>query len=161
MDIAHLSRVFSVRKLGTADIGVVYRLSCGNPVFYRYHPPFVTAESIAGDLTALPPGKTPADKFYVGFFDRTELIAVMDLILGYPAADTAFIGLLMLDIAQQGKGVGSQIVRDCAAYLKTLSYRKIRLGADKDNPQSNAFWRKNGFSPVGETAQYRIFERQL
>lgn len=29
----------------------------------------------------------------------------------------------------------------------------VRLGIDKENPQSNHFWRKNGFTVLREAAQ--------
>jgi len=161
MEPERLSEAFRVRKLGDADIDAVYRLSSGNRTFYQYHPPFVTRESIAEDMRALPPGKDEKDKFYLGFFEEDRLIAIMDLILGYPTAETAFIGLFMMERERQGKGDGSRIAGGCAAYLQTLGFKKIRLGADRENPQSNAFWRKNGFSPAGETEAYTIMELSL
>lgn len=85
----------------------------GQSLFYRYHPPQPTPESIRTDMTALPPGKAMEDKWFVGFYDGDCLIAVMDLILNYPAADTAFIGLFMTAHDRQGCGLGSRILRDC------------------------------------------------
>ena len=38
-----------------------------------------------------------------------------------------------------------------ANYLKELGYQTIRLGIDKENPQSNHFWKKNGFEVIQET----------
>ncbi len=156
-----LSEVFHVRKLKDVDIDAIYRLSSGNRIFYQYHPPFVTRESIVEDMRVLPPGKDETDKFYLGFFEKDRLIAILDLILGYPTAETAFIGLFMMDRERQGKGVGSRIIGDCAAYLRTLGFKKLRLGADKENPQSKAFWRKNGFSLAGETEAYTIMELSI
>lgn len=40
------------------------------------------------------------------------------------------------------------------------NYNKIRLGVDKNNPQSYGFWKKNGFLPV-DTQKYIIMERNL
>ena len=87
--------VCPARRLTEADAAQVCALMQGNPLFYRYHPPQPTPESIRTDMTALPPGKAMEDKWFVGFYDGDCLIAVMDLILNYPAADTAFIGLFM------------------------------------------------------------------
>lgn len=69
----------------------------------------------------------------------------MDLILAYPADDVAFIGLLMMNLKYQNRGIGSKSIAESAASLKAMRFRKIRLGVDKGNPQSNAFWKKNGF----------------
>ena len=122
----------------------------GNPLFYRYHPPQPTPESIRIDMTALPPGKAMEDKWFVGFYDGDCLIAVMDLILNYPAAGTALIGLFMTAHDRQGCGLGSRILRDCMARLSAAGYHRLRLAVDEGNPQSLAFWTKNGFVLTGE-----------
>ena len=61
-----------------------------------------------------------------------------------------FIGFFMMDVQWQKCGVGSRIIREVCSYLKRRGFSKIRLGVDKGNPQSFAFWSKNGFSVVGE-----------
>ena len=81
----------------------------------------------------------------------------MDLILDYPTEEIAFIGLFMTNVQYQKKGVGSNIVADVCGYLKQLGYKKVRIGVDKENPQSNAFWRKNGFHIILEK-EYRIMD---
>jgi len=35
-------------------------------------------------------------------------------------------------------------------YLSEQGFKKCQLGIDKDNPQSNHFWRKNGFEVIRE-----------
>ena len=60
---------------------------------------------------------------------------------------------------------GTMIVRDVLAALCALGYTAVRLGIDKENPQSNHFWRKNGFAVLREAAQERgivlLAERRL
>ncbi len=150
MIIKNLSSRYSVRTLGKEDMDSILDLCSGNALFYRYHPPFATKESIWQDMNALPPGKEQGDKFYIGFFQGTQLAAIMDLIADYPSAQTAFIGLFMVAKPLQGKGAGSAIIHDCARSLSRQGFQKIRLAIDKGNPQSEAFWRRNGFLPTGE-----------
>jgi len=149
MEIEKLSPRYHVRKLGKEDVDSILLLCSGNELFYRYHPPFVNRESILQDMDALPPGKNFSDKFYIGFFQGAELIAIMDLIAGYPTDRTAWIGLFMLAKPYQGKGTGSAIFSDCASYLSRQGFQRIRLAIDQGNPQSEAFWRKNQFHPAG------------
>ena len=156
-DVSLLSERFRVRKLDLKDVDIVYDMSSENGIFYKYHPPFVTKESILEDMEALPPNKNYDDKYYIGFFENDSLVAIMDLILGYPTEETAFIGLFMTNVHYQKKGVCSNIVADVCDYLKKLNYKKIRIGVDKENPQSNAFWLKNGFRIISEK-EYRIME---
>ena len=160
MDIRLLSEIFLVRRLDLADVDIVYDMNCKNKIFYEYHPPFVSKQSIIEDMEALPPHKSYDDKYYIGFFENNTLVANMDLILDYPTEKIAFIGLLMVNILYQNNGVGSKIVCDTCVYLRKLGYKKIRLGVDKENQQSNYFWRKNGFQIISEK-EYNVMELVL
>ena len=153
MELNALSQDYSVRKLNPKDIEIIFELSKQNHTFYHYHPPLVTKSSILEDMNALPPGKDYNDKYYIGFFDQNKLIAVMDLILGFPTDSIAFIGLFMMDISMQGKGIGSKVISECISYLALLGYKRVRLGIDKGNPQSAAFWTKNHFAVIGIETQ--------
>lgn len=160
MDINLLSKSYIVRRLGRSDIDRIYNLSCKNEIFYQYHPPFVTKKSILEDMEALPPKKSLEDKYYIGFFQNDFLVAIMDLILDYPTKEIAYIGLFMMHTKYQGKGIGSMIITQTADYLKVLNYKKIRIGVDKGNPQSYAFWIKNKFDVIRED-EYKIMELEL
>lgn len=92
-DISALYGRFTVRRLNESDAPAMLALSEKNAVYYRYHAPAPSLEDIREGLTALPPGKTMADKYYVGFFDGETLAAVLDLVLDFPETGTAFIGL--------------------------------------------------------------------
>mgnify|MGYP000119757555 CR=1 FL=1 len=46
------------------------------------------------------------------FFQKDQtLIAILDLIFDYPKPQVAYIGLFMLDVSEQGKGTGSNIMK--------------------------------------------------
>lgn len=119
MEVSCLSTAYRVRCLEEADVPQILRLCSGNPQFYQYHPPLATADSVRADMRALPPGKMPEDKFYVGYFagddlstgapSEERLTAVLDLILDYPEEKTAYIGFFMVDAAMQGTGLGSRL----------------------------------------------------
>lgn len=155
-----LSTRYAVRRLTAADVEVVYALCRENRLFYDYHPPFVTRERILSDMAALPPGAEARSKFFLGFFEGGRLTAILDLILGWPEEDIAWIGLFMTDVSVQGRGVGSAIMAELAECLCGMGIHALRLGVDRGNPQSNAFWRKNGFSILRE-GEYIVMERAL
>ena len=160
MNIKLLSKKYEVRILDKNDVDLIYAMSCENKIYYQYHPPFVTKESIVEDMKALPPNKGYDDKYYIGFFEEDSLIANMDLILGYPTDQIAFIGLFMTNVHHQNKGVGSNIINDVCKYLKQLGYKKVRIGVDKENPQSNSFWKKNRVYLIS-TKDYNVMELTL
>ncbi len=149
MEITQLSTKYQVRRLVERDIDGILALCLENPMFYQYCPPLATKESIAKDMVALPPRTTYADKYYLGFYNGTKLVAVLDLILNYPNASTAFIGFFMVSAEFQKKGIGTLIVKEILDCLLASGYEYTRLGYIKGNPQSRAFWLKNGFSETG------------
>lgn len=150
IEIERLSSQYRIRRLGEEDVDQIFSLCSGNEQFYRFHPPFVTKESILEDQRALPSGKDQTDKYYLGFFEGDALAAVLDLILDYPEEQTAYIGFFMVDAKLQGRGYGSAMVEECIQYVSQVGYRKLRLAIDRGNPQSEAFWTKNGFKKTGE-----------
>lgn len=101
-------------------------------------------------MMALPDNVDFKDKYYVGYFKNEKLIAVLDLIDGYPKKDIVFIGFLMIDISVQKNGVGSAIVNELIKYLTTLKYKEVRLGWINGNLQAERFWIKNAFCPIKE-----------
>lgn len=146
IDVAALSSAYAVRALGRLDVGLVYALCAGNPQFYRYSASPLSEEGVVSDMTIAPPGIPPAQKYYVGFFDGDALVAVMDLIDGYPDGGTAFIGFFMVEKSRQGRGVGGAIIAEVLDHLAQAGYTAARLAIDDGNPQSTAFWKKCGFA---------------
>ena len=165
IEINKLSRIYRVRRLDDSYADEILDLCRGNVQYYQYCGAEATREQIMSDLHIAPPGVETENKYYLGFYDENGLLAVMDLIDGFPEESMAFIGFFMMNIAAQGKGVGSSIIRELTACLKDAGKSAVRLGIDKENPQSNHFWRKNGFAVLREAAQERgivlLAERRL
>ncbi len=145
MDLSALSKRYSIRRMDDSDADSILELCKGNAQYYLYCQAEPSREQILSDLHITPPGIDPSDKYYIGFYQGNTLVAVMDLIDGYPAPGTAFIGFFMMRKEFQGNQAGSAIIQETAAYLKTLGMTAIQLGIDKGNPQSTHFWKKNGF----------------
>ena len=150
IDISSLSNEYEVRRLDDSNVDEVLTLCQGNTLFYQYCQAEPTREQILDDMHIAPPGKDDSDKYYVGFYRDERLVAVMDLIDGYPEDNIAFIGFFMMDAFLSRQGIGTKIIFEVADYLKTHGFTTIRLAIDKDNPQSNHFWDKNGFSVIEE-----------
>ena len=150
LDISKLSRTYEVRRLNDAHVEEIFALCKGNTQYYRYCEAQPTREQVLNDLHITPPGIDLSAKYYIGFYQDHELIAVMDLIDGYPDPDICFIGFFMMNKAYQGRQIGSGIIREASEYLRSLGYQAIRLAIDKGNPQSSHFWKKNGFPVIKE-----------
>ena len=122
-------------------------------------------------FTALPAGKTFADKFVFAIDRDRELVGCADVIRGYPHPATAMLGLFLLSEKHQRRGIG------CHAYclLEEIvrswgSCERMRIGVVRSNAQVIPFWTRFGFTPTGETRPYRhgavasevvVFEKRL
>ncbi len=144
------SQKYAVRPLTAGDVDKILALCAENEQFYRYHPPLATRESILADMTALPPGTGAENKHYLGFFDGDALIAVLDLIERYPQQNTAYIGFFMTKKERQSCGLGTSLIGKLFDELRKEKFCRVRLAIDRGNPQSKAFWEKNGFALTGE-----------
>ena len=140
-----LQKARTIRRLNSDDISTVLQLCEGNPMYYRYCPPAPSREGIEADMRITPPGITAEDKYYLGIFENQSLVAVLDLIDGYPEPDTAYLGFFMTDSRYQRNGLGTQIICELLEGLRSNGFRFAKLGYITENPQASHFWKKNGF----------------
>lgn len=145
IEVDKLSRRYKVKPMNEADVDSILELYQGNPQFYRYTESVPSREQVISDMKNTPNGVDGSKKYYVGFYKRLELIAVMDIIDGFPTNENAYIGFFMMKEAYQGKKIGSIIVHEVESYLRSVGKRTTRLAIDKLNPQSTYFWDKNGY----------------
>ena len=153
LDTEKLSSVYDVRRLDDSDAEMILGLCLTNDQYYRYCGRQPSLELILNDLHVTPPDTPESSKYYVGFFGGGRLAAVMDLIDGYPDSETVFIGFFMVSKELQGRSVGSGIIGEVCGYVRQKGMTRMMLGIDKDNPQSNRFWTKNGFRVIAEVQQ--------
>ena len=163
LDIEQASADYSVRLLTETDISELYRLCVSNPRYYGYMKCDPDPETLKGELTALPPGRTLEDKYFAGIYEDGRMVAILDLITGYPNPETAFIGWFMVDGALQGQGIGRGFMGELCAYLKVRGVKEIRLGCIEENAEGRRFWERNGFIYTGNrysTENYTVLVLQ-
>lgn len=166
LDIQALGTDFDVRRLSEADIADVYLLARSNRRYYRTIGAHPSRAMLTEVITNVPEGATPNSKHCVGFYDGDDLVAVLDLICGYPHPDGAFIGWFMVAADLQGRGIGSQIFADVRAALQAQGYDYLQVVVPERNSKGVAFWQHQGFSATGqidETGEYPVvtLERSL
>ena len=154
MDITQISKSYKVRILLEEDIEDIFKLCVKNTLYYYHCPPMITKDLVREDMYGLPKGKTLEDKYYVGFFDHHKLIAIMDLIDGYPHNQCAYIGFFMLDVDYQNKGIGTAIIYETIDFLKNKHFNEIQLGFVKTNPQAKGFWLHLGFKQCRDDVDF-------
>jgi RimJ/RimL family protein N-acetyltransferase len=122
-------------------------------------------------FTALPEGKTHADKFVFAIYRDREMVGCADLIRGYPQPATAMLGLLLLSERQQRRGMGRRAYCLLEEIVRSWGRcERVRLGVVRTNEQVIPFWTGLGFTPTGEARPYRhgsvasevlVFEKPL
>lgn len=155
LNIQSLATQYEVRRLGAADVADVYRLARSNRRFYEELGLTLSVDGLTDVMTKAPDGAPATAKLFVGFYDPVddgyqELVAVMDLIMGYPSAHDAFIGWFMVDASLQGQGRGSDIFADVRASMSAQGFTALELACPANDEGARAFWEAQGFTLTGE-----------
>lgn len=148
LNIEKLSTEYQVKKLTVTDADHALKLVQSNANFFNFCPPAPTRHSILEDMKVVPADKTLADKYYLGYYKDNKLIAIIDLIVGYPAELDAWIGFFMTDASVQKQGIGSKIMTDLVDALSETKLKRIELAYPKGNAQSQQFLLKNDFTDM-------------
>ena len=160
-DIGALSTTHEVRRITEADISEVYALCKSNWKYYECIHCAPTVESLTEIISHVPEGVEASCKYFVGFYEEKRLVALLDLITGYPEKDDAFIGWFMVDGQQQRQGIGSQIFADIRGAMAAQGYDYLSLSCEKENKDAIAFWEAQGFKALKETDSHITFAREI
>lgn len=139
----------SCRRLTDEDLPELLALCESNPSYYECYGERPTLENLAQALRELPPACREDQKEFLGFFDEGRLLAVLDVVRGYPDELTAYVGLLMVDGAHHGRGVGSRVMGAELRRLRAEGFSRVRLAYIQGNEPARRFWTKLGFAPAG------------
>ena len=145
IDIGKISSKYEAKVLNEDNTDEILGIFKGNPQFLKYSDAHPTKEQVYHDMHLLPSGMDVSDKYYFGLYNGPDLVAIMDIIDGFPTENIAYLGFFMMNQKYQGQHVGSAIINEAARYLKGIGKNIIRLVIDKSNPQSTHFWSRNGF----------------
>lgn len=140
----------SCREIRSAeDMAAAYGIYRSNPDYFR-----LTAgrlpelADVAADREALPEGLDPGQKRFLLYCLDGVPVAVLDLLAGFPRADTLHIGLLLVDGTRRRQGIGKLLVTALARQAEAEGFRRLRLGVVAGNCGGRAFWTAMGFHTV-------------
>lgn len=147
-----LTSELTVRKLTTTDLPALKQLCLGHLVYFTQLGQELNDTYLHHQLTAQP--TTDTEKYLLGVFDNAGLVAVCDLLVGYPDEQTAVIGWLMVDITKANQGVGSLVVKWLKLTLVTHGIKEILLSYANTNQAGSRFWHQQVFLETGEIEHY-------
>ncbi|HEY3556705.1 MAG TPA: GNAT family N-acetyltransferase [Kribbella sp.] len=164
----------ALRAIGPGDVDAVQELIESDPAYTERITGYPPGDSDAQSLLMMrPEGLDEESKVVLGAFAADQLVAVVDLLRGFPNESTAFIGLLEVHANQQGRGYGRATYELVQRYVETTwpEVRTMRLAVVDTNAQVAAgFWERQGFEATGEARPYqydklestaRLYEKQL
>lgn len=142
------------RELNSTDAPAMAELYQGNPQYFEHTGEDPSEELALRDLADIPDDVDRRKKRVYGFFRSGQLVAIIDLLFGYPDDACAYIGLFMVAHGEQGRGVGSRVVAHVLGRLKQDGFRRVRLAYIEGNLQSRGFWMHCGFKATGEVGTF-------
>lgn len=108
-----------------------------------------------------PPGHPPEAKLVIGLLDPSgALIAVLEGMRDYPDPCAWWIGLMLLDPAWRGRGLGARLYRAFEAYAGQHGAMALGLGVVEANAGARRFWERVGFAAVRVTEPRRFGARE-
>ena len=101
-------------------------------------------------IEELPPGREHRDKWIHlwSVEPGAPAVAVTDLVCGYPADAELFLGLLALDPAWRGRGLGAAILAAVEEMAAGGGGHTLWLAVLERNPRAQRFWSREGFEVV-------------
>ncbi|WP_407317148.1 GNAT family N-acetyltransferase [Isoptericola halotolerans] len=107
-------------------------------------------------LTERPPGVPATAKHVLGLSDGADLVALADVIRGWPTVEHAHVGLLQTAATRHRRGVGRALHRAVEERVATWpEVTTLRLAVvDRNREVAEPFWRAMGYGPTGETRPF-------
>jgi len=104
-----------------------------------------SSDEAYSELTDTPKGLPFENKSFYLIEQDTKAIGCFDILKGYPSQEVAFIGLLLFDESEQGKGLGSRALNFALSLTKKWQLEKVQIAVVQSNQQALDFWQKKGF----------------
>lgn len=116
-----------------------------------------SATDAARNLMESRPQRVEASrKHVIGFECGGALVAIVDVLEGFPDESDWYVGLLLLSPDARGHGLGSEIWKAVEAWIYAAGGRQAKLIVQEQNPDGAAFWRAAGFTTDGTVEQHLL-----
>lgn len=99
----------------------------------------------ADELNSIAPGKTIDDTVNFGVYDGDRLVAFAGLARDFPKPSEWWLGLLVIDPAERGRGLGARIHQELVDWVAAQSGTMLWIAVQTQNVDGERFWRRIGF----------------
>ncbi len=105
-----------------------------------------TPESFQTDLDDLPKGYSRADEVIYRARRADRLVGYAEVLRGYAHEHQWIVGILLVDPALRGTGIGHAVVEAIATDAREAGADSLCAGVIVERARSLAFWRREGFT---------------
>lgn len=98
-----------------------------------------------------PPNCDPTTSHRLGLYTDSRLIGVAELSFGFPQPADAYLGLMLLDPAERGHGLGALLLARLETRARAAACPSLYLAVLQANPRGRAFWLRHGFTDTGKS----------
>ncbi|PLC12521.1 hypothetical protein AUQ48_10175 [Kocuria flava] len=84
----------------------------------------------------------------VGAFDDDVLVGLLDLVLGWPTPQTAYLGLVHVHPGRRRAGVGAALLAHAEQEARDGGCRQLMLSVVARHHEARAHWHRRGFRPL-------------
>ncbi len=137
----------SLVRLGDGDLPRVLELCRRCAAFYELVEGQAADEETAREILGPPAGQVAQGMKHVwGLEDSGRLIAIVELLAGYPAAGEWYVGLLLISPERRGQGLGARLFRAVRSWMAAEGAAMARIVVQQQNPGAFRFWQRQGFA---------------
>lgn len=129
----------------------------------KHHEDALDLATRAADYTTLEVGHAPDDAYIEDFFTATPpglevdcllhfavmqdpaMIGIICIARGYEYPDDWWIGLMLLDPAFRGQGIGHRVITQIKDRARAANAKMLKLAVLTANPRALRFWQREGF----------------
>lgn len=97
-------------------------------------------------FTAVPPHLEPECLMHFSINEGPAMVGMLCIAKGYEYPDDWWIGLLLLDPAFRGQGIGHKVVSQIKKRASVQGINMLKLAILEANPRALKFWHREGFA---------------
>lgn len=138
---------FEALRLNNADLIALTRLCLRCTDFFELVEGQPASHATVAEILAPAEGDHARGVKHVwGVKSGDEVLAVAELLEGYPGDGDWYIGLLLIDPAHRRKGIGTAFSAAVLDWIIDQGGTTVRLVVQEQNPEAASFWMRQGFA---------------
>lgn len=136
----------NIRPLIDQDFMLVKNLYFRASDYVMLETGLVISDALVADFfSCCPPSRDLSQSVKLGLFLNGCLVAIADVAFGYPNAQDAYIGLMLVSEEGRGRGFGHMLTERIIVLSRNRGASRLLLCVLDCNVRAQTFWHREGF----------------